>query len=153
MAQAESSPGELLNQAVRSLRRSWAAELGAWDLSPHQARALRVVSETDGSRPSDLAKALRIAPRSATEVVDDLAAKGLVRREPSPSDRRAVLVQLTAEGRAVADQVRQAREANSARFFARLTERDRADLTRILGRLMADQPEALADIQSPAHPA
>jgi DNA-binding MarR family transcriptional regulator len=64
-----------------------------------------------------------------------------------------VLVQLTAEGRAVADQVRQARDANSARFFARLTERDRADLTRILGRLMADQPEALADIQWPAHPA
>ena len=179
MAHAESSPGELLNQAVRSLRRNWAAELGAWDLSPHQARALRVIAESDGTRPSDLARALRIAPRSATEVVDDLAAKGLVRREPSPSDRRAVLVlltdqgrdrfleeifglaepaqdlvvMLTDQGRAVSDQVRRAREANSERFFARLSERDRADLGRILRRLMDDQPEARTDIQWPAHPA
>jgi hypothetical protein len=59
-----SLPGELLN-CVRSLRRSWAVELGAWD-PLHTKPALRVVSETDGSRPSDLAKALRIAPRSAT---------------------------------------------------------------------------------------
>ena len=153
MTQADSSPGELLNQAVRSLRRNWAAELGAWDLSPHQARALRVVAESDGARLSDLARALRIAPRSATEVVDDLAAKGLVRREPSPSDRRAVLVHLTDSGRAVSDQVRRAREANSERFFARLSERDRADLSRILRRLMDDQPEARTDIQVPAHPA
>ena len=153
MAQAESSPGELLNQAVRSLRRNWAAELGAWDLSPHQARALGVVAESDGARLSDLARALRIAPRSATEVVDDLAAKGLVRRGPSPSDRRAVLVHLTDRGRAVSDQVRRAREANSERFFARLSEGDRADLSRILRRLMDDQPDARTDIQLPAHPA
>jgi hypothetical protein len=62
MAQAESSPGELLNQAVRSLRRNWAAELARGPL-PHQARALRVVAESDGARLSDLARALRIAPR------------------------------------------------------------------------------------------
>jgi DNA-binding MarR family transcriptional regulator len=149
----DSSPGELLNQVVRSLRRNWAAELGAWDLSPHQARALRVVAESDATRPTDLARALRIAPRSATEVVDDLAAKGLVHREPSPSDRRAVLVHLTDQGRAVSDQVRRARESNSERFFARLSQRDRADLSRILHRLMDDQPEARADIQWPAPPA
>ncbi|MDD0859754.1 MarR family transcriptional regulator [Arthrobacter alpinus] len=39
-------------------------------------------------RLKDLAERLRIAPRSATEVVDQLEAKGLVRREADPSDRR-----------------------------------------------------------------
>jgi DNA-binding MarR family transcriptional regulator len=64
-----------------------------------------------------------------------------------------VLVHLTDRGRAVSDQVRRAREANSERFFARLSEGDRADLSRILRRLMDDQPEARTDIQLPAHPA
>ena len=146
----DSSPGELLTQAVRALRRTWVGDLGEWGLSPHQARALRVVAGADGTRPSDLARALRIAPRSATEVVDDLAGKGLVRRAPAPSDRRAVLVQLTERGRAVAEQVRRAREDNSARFFARLSERDRTELSRILRRLMADQPDASAETRGPA---
>ena len=153
MAQAESSPGELLNQAVRSLRPTGAGEVGAWDLPPHLAGPVRVVAAAAGAPLPDLARALRIAPRSATEVVDDLAAKGLVRRGPSPSDRRAVLVHLTDRGRAVSDQVRRAREANSERFFARLSEGDRADLSRILRRLMDDQPDARTDIQLPAHPA
>ena len=153
MAQAESSPGELLNQAVRSLRPTGAGEVGAWDLPPHLAALERVVAAAAGAPAADLARALRIAPRSATEVVDDLAAKGLVRRGPSPSDRRAVLVHLTDRGRAVSDQVRRAREANSERFFARLSEGDRADLSRILRRLMDDQPDARTDIQLPAHPA
>ena len=36
-------------------------------------------------RPSVLAERLRIAPRSATEVVDALEARGLVERGPDPT--------------------------------------------------------------------
>ena len=50
-------------------------------------------------RSSELAQHLHIAPRSATEVVDALEAKGLVARSPDPSDRRATLVSLTDRGR------------------------------------------------------
>lgn len=38
----------------------------------------------DPIRLKDLAERLRIAPRSATEVVDQLEVKGLVRRDPDP---------------------------------------------------------------------
>ena len=41
-----------------------------------------------------------------TAVVDRLEAKGLVRRRRSPSDRRSVVVALTAAGRPVAKQAR-----------------------------------------------
>ena len=42
-----------------------------------------------------------------TAVVDRLEAKGLVRRHQNPSDRRSVVVALTAAGRPVARQARQ----------------------------------------------
>ena len=88
--------GELLMRVARAQRRRWREALAPWDLSPHQARALRVISEHDGVRLSDLAEALHIAPRSATEVADGLQQRGLVERTPDPGDRRAVLLRLTA---------------------------------------------------------
>src|ERR687890_743705 len=83
--------GELLMRAARGQRRRWRDTLAPWDLSPHHARALRVVTDRAGTRLSDLAEALHIAPRSATEVADALQARGLVERGPDPTDRRAVV--------------------------------------------------------------
>src|SRR3954453_1449286 len=84
--------GDLLLRAARTLRRRFGAVLAPWDLSPRQARALRVVCSGDGVWLSVLADALRIAPRSATEVADGLQERGLVERAPDPRDRRAVVL-------------------------------------------------------------
>jgi DNA-binding MarR family transcriptional regulator len=130
---------ELLMQAARLQRRRWRDVLAPWGLSPSQARALRIVCERDSTRVSDLAEALRIAPRSATEVADDLEARGLVRRAPDPSDRRAVLLRVTREGRTIRDEVDEARSADSRVLFARLTADERAGLADLL-RKVADQP-------------
>jgi DNA-binding MarR family transcriptional regulator len=45
-----------------------------------------------------LADALEVTPRYITTLVDALDATGLARREPHPTDRRAVLVHLTERG-------------------------------------------------------
>ncbi|MFV0523489.1 MAG: hypothetical protein ACK5RL_03210 [Acidimicrobiales bacterium] len=45
---------------TRRLRREWAARLGPWDRSAHQARALRVVARADGQRLGAVSDALRI---------------------------------------------------------------------------------------------
>ena len=47
---------------------------------------------------SELALALNIDKPNATTVVDDLEALGLVRRTAHPTDRRAKIVEATAEG-------------------------------------------------------
>ena len=127
--------GELLVRAARGQRRRWRDTLAPWDLSPHHARALRVVGERDGVRPSDLAGALHIAPRSATEVADALQARGLVERTPDPTDRRAVVLTPTAEGRRVQQEIAAARAADNRDLFARLDADDRATLARILRTL------------------
>jgi DNA-binding MarR family transcriptional regulator len=127
--------GDLLMRAARTLRRRFGAVLAPWDLSPHQARALRVVSSGDGVRLSELAEALRIAPRSATEVADGLQERGLVSRAPDPSDRRAVVLTATEAGRQVQGEVDDARAADAQELFGRLSATDRTELARILRAL------------------
>ncbi|WP_448641863.1 MarR family winged helix-turn-helix transcriptional regulator [Geodermatophilus sp. URMC 63] len=128
---------ELLARVARSQRRRWRDLLAPWDLSPHHARALRVVGSREGVRLSDLADALHIAPRSATEVADALQERGLAERTPDATDRRAVVLRPTDEGRRVLAEVDAARAADSRDLFARLTPADRTELARLL-RALAD---------------
>jgi len=129
--------GEQLGAVARRLRSASMASLAAWDVTPSQMRAVRkLTTRPDGLRSSELAHHLHIAPRSATEVVDALEAKGLVQRSPDPTDRRATLVSLTPRGRELTDEVRRARGAESERLFDRLSRTDRDHLSRILHRLL-----------------
>ena len=127
--------GDLLMRAARTLRVRWRSVLSPWDLSPHQARALGVVGQRDGVRLTDLAEALHIAPRSATEVADGLQERGLVERTADPTDRRVVILRPTDEGRRIRAEIDAARTADSAELFARLPAADRTTLARILQTL------------------
>ncbi|MGX6603409.1 MarR family winged helix-turn-helix transcriptional regulator [Micromonosporaceae bacterium Da 78-11] len=134
----EENLSEAFWAVARRLRHHTKVALEPWDLSPSLARALSVLSRHGDVRLSALADHLRIAPRSATEVADDLQRFGLIERRADPADRRAVLVALTAEGTRTAEAIRSARQAEGERFFAALDPTDRTDLTRILRKLRDD---------------
>ncbi|MEO7234023.1 MAG: MarR family winged helix-turn-helix transcriptional regulator [Lapillicoccus sp.] len=136
----EPSLADLVTGAARRLRRVWRDGLAPWDLSPHQGRALLVVALRPGLRLSDLADRLRIAPRSATEVVDGLVERGLATRVPDPSDRRAVLVELTAAGHRTVSDIRRSQGDAADQTFGSLSDADRAHLRRILGGIVAGEP-------------
>lgn len=59
----------------------------------------------DGLAPSELARRLAVARRTATLYVDILAKEGWVSRDPHPADRRMVLARLTPEGHGLLDRV------------------------------------------------
>ena len=126
---------DLMMRAARGLRRGWARSLEPLALTPHQARALRVVGELGSPRLGTVAERLHIAPRSATEVIDALAERDLVERVADETDRRATCVVLTASGRDVLAEVETVRAAAAAEHFAPLSERDRAELARLLAAL------------------
>ena len=121
----------------RQLRETSQETLAPWDINPSQFRALRVLNHHGAIRPSDLSGRLHIAPRSATEVVDALQSRGLVERRPDPSDRRATLVELTAQGNDVLHAIRTASGTEAERVFDRLTPADRDHLARILRQLQS----------------
>ena len=138
---AEPTLAELVTAVAGRLRSAWRDWLAPWGLSPHQGRALLVVALTPGLRPTDLASRLRISPRSVTEVVDGLVQAGLLERTPDPRDRRAVSLDLTAEGHAQVRAIQQSREQVAGTLFDTLSARDREQLQRILGSLVADGEE------------
>jgi DNA-binding MarR family transcriptional regulator len=133
--EGERSLPELFWAVTRRLRHLTREALAPWDIAPSHGRALRVLVDTGAMRLSELSERLRIAPRSATEVVDGLEERGLAQRHPDPSDRRAVLVMPTDRGRDVAGAIRAARDAQAEAFFAHLSAQDRAELARLLDRL------------------
>jgi len=118
---------------ARRVRRTYADALAAWRVTPSQSRALRVLSDRDGGmRPSVLAEELRIAPRSATEVVDALAERGWVLRSADPTDRRATVLTLTAAGRDLVARIEEVRRDASAQVLSVLTDEQRRTLHGIL---------------------
>ncbi|MFN8111772.1 MAG: MarR family transcriptional regulator [Solirubrobacterales bacterium] len=60
-------------------------------------RAIRRIAREPMSM-GELAAKLRIERPNATALVDDLEQRGLVRRRPHPTDRRAKIVEATAKG-------------------------------------------------------
>lgn len=139
----DASLPQLMMRTGRQLRRATQGELEPFGLTPSQSRALGVISrhcDRHGDQPprlGDIAAHLDIAPRSATEVVDDLEQRGLVRRSPDPSDRRAVTITLTDEGKALRRRIERARARRGDEFFGHLTEDQQAQLRSLLQQALA----------------
>jgi DNA-binding MarR family transcriptional regulator len=131
----DESLSEAFWAVARELREKSAETLAPWDITPAHLRALRTLSRHGTMRLSELSERLQIAPRTTTEVVDALEARGLVRRRADPGDRRATLVEVTEHGADILAEIRAARGTEAGRVFGRLGPADRAELARILGEL------------------
>jgi DNA-binding MarR family transcriptional regulator len=86
-------------------------------------------------RATDLAAYFGVGKATMSRQLRALEELGLVARTPDPADGRAILVQLTDEGRARFQRVRQARRAKYARRLAAWERAEVAELARLLHRL------------------
>jgi DNA-binding MarR family transcriptional regulator len=85
--------------------------------------------------PNYISARLIVSRATVTGVLDTLAKRGLVRREPHPTDRRMVLVHLTKAGSRMADTVRRTVHRAEAEWMGSLSEHERARLTELLGKI------------------
>ena len=106
------------------------------DLSPGLARGILLVERT-GTRLSDLAARAQISKQAMMQVVDDLEARGCVRRTPDPSDSRAKVVKLTAKGLRQRAEARRAFASVEGRTKRLLGDRRYDALKGSLGELAA----------------
>jgi DNA-binding MarR family transcriptional regulator len=104
----------------------------ALGMSFSRARALRRLARHSLSM-GELAAALDIDRPNATVLVDDLETRGLVRRRPHPTDRRAKLVEATRKGKALARRA----EAILSAPPPELSDMDEADLETLHRILLA----------------
>ncbi len=160
--EADDAAVDAVLSASRSLIAVATRSLGAAaeETTIAQYRALVVLASRGPQRLTDLAGALDVAPSTAGRMCDRLVRKGLVRRHRARSDRRAVLVSVTAAGRDVVDQATTRRRALIADILRTMSAGQQMDVARALGAFAAASgevpdsqwPPATAD-DSPAAPA
>ncbi|WP_201860029.1 MarR family winged helix-turn-helix transcriptional regulator [Microvirga soli] len=88
----------------------------------------------DGMTLSDLSKRMMVSNGNLTGLVDRLVASGHIVRTASPTDRRATVISLTESGRGEFCAMAAEHELWIADLFGGLTEKDRGDLMRLLGK-------------------
>lgn len=82
----------------RATRRRVRRQLGLEPLSGAQVELLRLVAKSPGIGVSAAARELSLAGNSVSTLVNQLVAKGYLRREPSAADRRAAVLTTTDAG-------------------------------------------------------
>ena len=86
--------------------------------------------------PGVLMNELLVSSGTMTNRIDRLEAKGLVERSPSPSDRRAVLVSLTVEGRKRVDSALKSLLDDERNLLVGISEEDEQRLSLLLKPLL-----------------
>jgi DNA-binding MarR family transcriptional regulator len=133
---AESYLSYLLARASHTVAGGFHARLKTWKLTVPEYRVLFCLAGCDGLGVGDLAAMAIMAQPRMTKVLDRMERQGLVGRHPDSSDRRRVLIHLTAAGRGRAAPVLRAAKAHEARLLAPFTAEERAVIKRALDLLI-----------------
>ncbi|KAF0813007.1 HTH-type transcriptional regulator MhqR [Andreprevotia sp. IGB-42] len=91
-------------------------------LTPPQFDIIATLGNTNGMSCGELGDQTLITKGTLTGVIDRLAARGLLQRTTSDTDRRSVIVKLTPEGQALFDEVFPAHLAHLRRYFVPLDD-------------------------------
>ncbi|BCM21853.1 multiple antibiotic resistance protein MarR [Mesorhizobium sp. J8] len=86
--------------------------------------------------PTELYETTMVTSGAMTARLDRLEKGGLIQRMPHPTDRRGVIVQLTAKGRELTDEALAAHVANEHEILAGLSREDQETLAKLLEKLI-----------------
>ena len=135
----------VLAKLVTVVRRGDPNRASQPDLTMAQISILLTLLDSGPIRMTELAARERVRTPTTTVAIRRLENLGLVKRSRDPSDMRAVLVEVTPQGKIQYQDALHARRTHLAELLTRLTDDERADLVRALKpleRLTAteDQP-------------
>ena len=101
-----------------------------------EAFVLRFIMLQDGDvLPGEIGSEMGVSSARIATALNSLESKGLITRQIDLNDRRKILVRITPEGRAVAENQEQAVVEGTAKMLALLGEQDAKEHVRIMGRL------------------
>ncbi len=93
-----------------------------------------ILSEGDKT-VSELGRILLITKPQMTRIIDQLVEKNIVQRNPDPSDRRVIVLSLTAEGRHFSNELMRKIMENTKKKLSFLTQKELEDMAEALETL------------------
>lgn len=130
------------------LRDPIANAMESMGLTPQQLHTVMWLSRDGKLTMGKLAQLLCVTEKSVTGLVDRLERIDLVRRVRDDADRRVVHVCLSEEGVEVAAKLHQSFRERMSAFLSLLGARDREDLFRIIGVVLAHVTSCEHEFQS-----
>ncbi len=118
----------LLRSGIMRLSRRLKHQRVDESLSPTEMSVLGTLARCGSATPGELARKEHVQPPSMTRIVALLEAKGLVRLEPHPEDRRQKVVTQTEQAEAMLMESRRKRNAWLAELVGELDEDEWATL-------------------------
>ena len=106
------------------------------DLSMIQVRLLGILRDREPAM-LELARHLELEKSSLSGLVDRAEKRGLVERIPSPDDRRAAHIRVTAAGRKLSRVIEDEVNAEVVKLVGVLSRSDRERLADLVGRVVA----------------
>ncbi|MFD3485064.1 MarR family winged helix-turn-helix transcriptional regulator [Streptomyces sp. NPDC058665] len=128
------------SRTAKVLVRHFNERLGEHGVSTPRSRLVVEVARSQPIRLTELALAVGIAQGTASSLVEALVRDGLLERHASADDRRSVLLRVTAEGAALAEEWTAGYEAAAEELFEPLTGQQLSTLVEILRVLGAADP-------------
>jgi len=125
-----------LRAAYLLMHRQTNARLSGLGITADQFVCLLLLLEKEGIIQSELVRLAHSDPNTMSAMIVLLEKKGLLRREPHASDRRARVLWLTKQGRDVTEQAMHALEEANAKIRSALSEEEAASLVKLLGQVM-----------------
>jgi MarR family transcriptional regulator, transcriptional regulator for hemolysin len=142
--------GFLVGDVSRLFRRRFEAAVAAagLEVTVGEARTLFHAAREDGMRQAALAERMGIEPMTLVNYLDRLERRGLIAREPDPSDRRAKIVRVTPAAEPFLERLEAVARGVRRQAVSGLPEREmeaaRRALERIRGNLSALVEKAVA---------
>lgn len=106
----------------REGNRQFAEALRPLNLTPSQAEVLRILSEIEPISLLGLGEQLVCENGSPSRLVNRMVQAGLIQKQPSPDDGRAVVLSLTEQGQALMPALDRLEEALHAQISQTLSE-------------------------------
>ena len=90
--------GHCTRLAHAAVRPHYARHMATLDLKPSEFAVLSLLAANPGASQRQVADAVMISPPNMAALMERMHARGLLRRESDPADKRLSLLYLTAEG-------------------------------------------------------
>ena len=132
--------GYRLRRAQLTVFQHFAATLGDQNITPGQVGLLVLVSRNAGISQTALAGAVGVERSTLGEAIDRLAKRGLLVREPAPTDRRSHALRLSASGERFIAALIPRMRAHEDEVAKNLAPEERDTLMKLLRRL-ADEDQ------------
>src|SRR3954453_16444103 len=138
MAQERAIPiGLQLARTARSVSQEFERAMAAAGGAASAWQVLLLVRSGQSATQSHLAQAMGVTAATMTHHLNALEAQGLVRRWREEANRRVQRVELTDEGAALFERLRDVAIQHDARLRSKLTDEETAQLAELLDKLRA----------------